>query len=65
MQSSVKKTEIRQKHDNTMHISIARLVPKRKRKKGKQDERVLQDNYIHVACLAHNNVVLGDSIIFP
>ena len=57
MQSSVKKTEIRQKHDNTMHTSIARLVSEREREKGKQDERVLQDNYIHVACLAHDNAV--------
>ena len=33
MQSSVKKTKIRQKHDNTMYISIARLVSKRERKR--------------------------------
>ena len=33
MQSSVKKTEIRQKYDNTMYISITRLVFKRERKR--------------------------------
>ena len=46
-------------------MSIARLVSEEERKGEKQDEKILQDNYIHVACLAHDNAMLGDSLIFP
>ena len=48
-----------------MRISIARLVSKEERKGEKQDEKILQGNYINVACLAYNNAILGDSLIFP